>query len=154
MKKYFETAVKHTVTLGDGISKKVTDSYLVDAMSFTEAEARTAEFVSCYYEDYSIIREKISTFSEVLAPNNYDNGIYYNAKVSYIILDEKSGKEKKLSQRLCVYADTPNEAIDIIEASLKNSMTEYVIEELKSTNITDIIAYEKTDIHNSKSSNG
>lgn len=154
MTKYFETAVKHTATLEDGSSKKVTDIYLVDAMSFTEAEARTSEFVASYYEDFAIVREKISTFSEVITPNNYDNGIYYNAKVAYIILDEKTGKKKKFAQRVCIYADTPNEAINIIEKELKMSITDYAIEELKATNITDIIAYEKKDIHNSEASNG
>lgn len=154
MKKYFETAVKHTARLEDGSAKKVTDIYLVEATSFTEAETRTIEFIAPYYDDFAVVREKISTFSEVLTPNVYDNGVYYSAKVVFIILDENTGKEKKSAQRICVYADTPNEAIFIIDQTLKNSMTDYVIEELKATNITDIIAYEEKNLHNSEVGNG
>ena len=62
---WFETKVRYDKTMENGSVKKVTEAYMVDALSFTEAEARISEEIAHFTSDYTVSAVKISKISEI-----------------------------------------------------------------------------------------
>ena len=93
---WFETTVQYVKTLDNGLSKKVTEQYVVDALSFTEAESITIESMKPYISgDFHVKAIKRATFGEVLFSDSEADDRYFKAKVQFITADEKTGKEKR-----------------------------------------------------------
>ena len=96
MHNWFECKVSYEKIMEDGKQKKVTEPYLVDALSFTEAEARIIEELTPFISGEFVIKDiKRAKLSEIFFNENGDR--FYKIKVYFITIDEKSGSEKKTS---------------------------------------------------------
>jgi len=140
MKCWFESKVTYDKTLENGMQKKVTESYLLDALSWTEAEARTIEELKPYISgEFNIADIKRYKLSELFFSEDGDR--YFKAKIQFITLDEKSGAEKKISAYMLAQANDIDQAQEVIKKGVKGTMADYVIAEVKETKIMDVFPY-------------
>lgn len=140
MKNYFECKVRYEKTLENGMQKKVTEPYLVDALSFTEAEARIIEEIKPYISgEFTIEDIKRARLSELFFNENGDR--YFEAKVEFITLDEKSGSEKRTSVKMLAQANDIEDARQVIIKGMEGTMADYNIASLKETKIMDVFPY-------------
>ena len=99
----YECGVRYERTMANGMTKKVTELYLVDALSFTEAEGRiTKEMEPFFSGDFDVVTIKRTNYSEIAENDKGDK--WFKAKLVFITTDEKSGKEKKTATHLIVRA--------------------------------------------------
>lgn len=144
MNEWFECKIKYEKTMENGLVKKVTEPYLVDALSFTEAEKRIIDEVSPFmtgeFEVADIKRARYAEFFET-AEESADR--WFRAKLTFITLDEKSGKEKKSSQNVLIQAADLRGAIARLDEGMKGSMLDYVISSVTETAIMDVFRYKE-----------
>ena len=138
MANYFEVKITFDKTLENGKEKKVSELYLVDAVSFTEAEAKiTAEFSPLpNFKVKSIRQYKVA---EIVNKTNLDDSRYFKCKVNFITLDEKSGAEKKTAVYMLVDAETLDKAKALLVEYMKSTMADYSIEKIEETKIMAVI---------------
>ena len=138
MANYFECKVTFLKTLENGKEKKVTECYIVNAVSFTDAEAKITEHMSAYlsvpFEVKSIRKYKIA---EIVPMGSGDT--YFKCKLNFITLDEKSGLEKKTAVNMLVNATTLDVAKSNLVNHMKGTMADYSIEKIEETKIIDVI---------------
>ena len=140
MYNWFECKVRYEKMLESGMQKMVTEPYLVDAWSFTEAEARITEEITPYMSgEFSISDIKRVKYSESFFNETGDR--YYRMRLYFITLDEKSGTEKKTATNMLVQASTLKEAVLIIETEMEKSMVDYTIASATETAIMDVYQY-------------
>lgn len=138
---YFLTAVRFEKVLENGLVKKVTEHYLVDALSFTEAESRTIEEMRPFISgEFSVTAVKTSKFSELFLAEEDAADILYKVKVQFITLDERSGNEKKTAAEMLVQAADLRDAIRRFDEGMKGTMADYQIVSVAETPIVGIIA--------------
>lgn len=105
MQNWFECKVSYEKMMENGLQKKVTEPYLVDALSFSEAEARIQEEIKPYISgEFTIADIKRAKLSELFF--NDDGDRFFKAKVCFITLDEKSGTEKKTAVQMLAQASS------------------------------------------------
>lgn len=144
MHNWFECKITYDKTQENGIIKRVTEPYLVDALSFTEAEARAIEELKPYMSgDFVIADIKRAKLAELFFNDNGDR--YYKAKLYYVTLDEKSGTEKKTAVAMLAQASTLKEALEVVEKGMEGTMADYIIASLSETMIMDVFPYETTE---------
>ena len=140
MHNWFECKINYEKIAEDGIQKKVTEPYLVDALSFTEAEARIIEEMRPYISgEFTVMDIKRARYSETFLNDNGDR--YYRVKVNMITLDEKSGTEKKTPIQMLAQASTIHEAISVIDTGMKGSMADYVIAAATETTLLSVFPF-------------
>lgn len=140
MYNWFECKVRYDKTLDTGMIKTVTEPYLVDAMSFTEAEARILEEMKPYMSgEFTVSDIKRVKFSDTFFNETGDR--YYKAKLYFITLDEKSGAEKKTAVNILVQAKELSEAVDIVEVEMKKTMIDYTFASVTESAIMDVFRY-------------
>ena len=140
MYNWFECKLRYDKMLDTGIQKTVTEPYLVDALSFTEAEARIIEEIKPYISgEFTISDIKRVKFSDTFFNETGDR--YFRAKLYYITLDEKSGSEKKTAVNMLVQATILKEAVEIIETEMKKTMIDYSIASVTETALMDVFPY-------------
>lgn len=138
---WFLTTASFEKVLESGMQKKVNEKYLVDAMSCTEAEARTIETVKPFVcGDLKITATKEENYSELFIG---EGDYFYDAKVGYITLDEKSGKEKINKAKMLIQADGVKAAISKLEEGMKGTLADWKLHGVQETQIMDIVLYNK-----------
>lgn len=121
----------------NGMVKKVNEPYLVDALTFTEAEARIIEEMKPFISgEYSISSEKKTKISEIFFNDGADR--YYLVKVNFITLDENSGVEKKTVSQILVQASDFEDAVEKFKEGMKGTMADYEIGSISETMIMDV----------------
>ena len=139
MSQWYQCTVKYEKTMENGALKKVSEPYLVDALSFTEAEKRIIEeitpFMTGIFEVSDIKKPRIA---EIFEAKDDAADRYFRLKLSFITLDEKSGKEKKSSQNVLVQAEDLRDAIRRLDEGMKGSVSDYGIVAVTDTPIMDI----------------
>jgi len=140
----FECKVKYTkVDSESGKEKKLTETYLVDAVDFIEAQTRIHKemesLTSGEFELQSIKRVKYAELVQV----DCENIIWYKAKVSFTAVDETSGKEKRTAFNILVTGSNVEEASQNIQNAFKDSMSDYTIEGITDSKIIDYLPYEQ-----------
>jgi hypothetical protein len=139
---WFECKVKYERTLDDGKVKKVTEPYLVDALSFTEAEKRVIEERTPYMMgEFQVSDIKRARLAELFESDLESADKFYKAKLTFITLDEKTGAEKKSSHMVLVQAGDFESAVKRLKKGMKDSMSDYVISAMTETPILDIYHY-------------
>lgn len=134
---WFECKVRYDKIQENGSMKKVTETYLVDALSFTEAEARIIEEMSPYISgEYSISSEKKTKITEIFRSENGDR--YYLVKVMFITIDEKTAVEKKSASLILVQATDFANALEVFNRGMKDTMADYEIASIVETPILDV----------------
>lgn len=138
---WFECKVRYDRMIENGSVKKVNEPYLVDALSFTEAETRIIEKMTPYISgDFSISAVKKTKISEIFFDENGDR--FYMTKVNFITLDEKTGVEKKSSSFILVQASDFAGALKRFEEGMKGTMADYEIASIAETPLMDVFPIE------------
>lgn len=142
MKEWFEVGIRYEKTMEDGMKKKVTEKYLVDALSFTEAEARIIEQMAPFISgEMRVVTEAIANVAEVFDNNKVDADTWYKLKVAFITLNEKTGKEKKVYKNMLVQSTSTNDAENDLQVFMKDTLADYRIEKVEETKLMDVFFY-------------
>lgn len=121
----------------NGAVKKVNEPYLVDALSFTEAEARIIEEMKPFISgEFSISAVKKTKIAEIFFDESGDK--YYMVKYNIITLDEKSGVEKKVAVFALVQAPDFDGALHNFREGMKGTVADYEIASIAETPIMDV----------------
>ena len=144
MHNWFECKIKYDKTLENGLTKPVTEPYLVDALSFTEAEARIIEEMTPYTSgEFTVADVSKANYSELFfAEDDINASYWYKVKLAFIVLDEKTGSEKKTFTNVLVQATDLRDAVKRLDAGMKGSMADYIIVSVAETPIMDVYPYE------------
>lgn len=143
---WFEVAVRYErQDSGDGGQKMVNELYVVDAVSFAEAEKTIAEEMQPYISgEFNIKNITPASYGEIFFSDNENDDKWYKTKLSYITIDEKTAKEKRTSATKLVQASSLNDAVKHIEKVMESSMEDYIIANIAETKIMDV--YRHTSI--------
>ena len=142
---WFECKIQYEKTLENGITKKVTEPYLVDALSFTEAEKRIMEEMSSYISGEFTVKDiKIAPYGEIFFSDEEMADRWYKCKLQFITIDEKTEKEKRSNVNYLVQAGTLNNAVKNIDEVMGGTMIDYVIAAVAETTLMDVFEYGKS----------
>jgi len=143
---WFECKLAYEKVMEDGLQKKVTESYVVDALSFTEAERRIMEEMSAYISgEFDIKDIKIAPYKEIFFSDEEMADRWYKAKLQFITIDEKTEKEKRSNVNYLVQAGTLNGAVKNIDEVMGGTMNDYVTVSVAETTLMDVFEYKKAD---------
>ncbi len=143
MNNWFECKVKTEKVLEGGATKKVTEPYLVDALNFTEAEARIIKEISPFCNGQLEVADiKRVRYAEMFTSDAEDADKWYKVKCIFITLDEKKETEKRTAQLMLVQAKDLHDAVRRFDQGMKGSMIDYQIHTIQETNILDVFPYD------------
>lgn len=138
---WFECKVRYERMAENGTVKKVNEPYLVDALTFTEAEARIIEKITPYISgDFSISAVKKTRISEIFFDDRGDR--FYMVKVNFITPDEKSGTEKKTANFVLVQASDLAGALKKFDEGMKGTLADYEIASIAETPLMDVFPFQ------------
>lgn len=144
MKTWFETKISYEKEVEGGMMKKVAESYLVDALSFTEAEAKIiTEMRPFITGEFSVVAIKRANYSELF--DKKDGDLYYACKVEFIHIDEKSGAEKRSASNMLVRAFNIDDAKTYLREGMQGTLADYDIVSIKETKLVDVFYEGKED---------
>lgn len=137
MANWFECKVRYDKMMENGVQKKVNEPYLVDALSFTEAEARIIEELTPFISgEFTVSAVKRTRISEIFWDDSADK--WYMVKVAFITIDEKSAVEKKSNSFILVAAKSFKEALDNFMENMKTTLADFDIVSITETPIMDV----------------
>lgn len=143
---WFECKIRYEKTMDDGLQKKVTESYVVDALSFSEAEERIIEEMSAYISgDFTVQDIKKAAYGEIFFSDDASADRWYKAKLQFITIDEKTEKEKRSSVNYLFQAGSMNGAMKNIEEGMGGTMIDYSITSVQETQLMDVFEYKKPE---------
>ncbi|WP_456097756.1 DUF4494 domain-containing protein [Porphyromonas sp.] len=144
MNYWFECKVSYERQADSMGMKKVSESYLVDALSFTEAEERIIKEVRPFVSvgELEVVNIRRARIAELFLNEEAEDDRYFRAKVNFITVDEKSGSEKKTSATMIVKSDSLPNAVTELKAQLDSQMASYEIAAVTDTQILDVFQYE------------
>ncbi|MCR5299160.1 MAG: DUF4494 domain-containing protein [Paludibacteraceae bacterium] len=142
---WFECKVKYEKQAEDGAIKSTSETYLVDAQTFTEAEARivleTKAFASVAVGELSVENIKRIKIAEMFNMHDESADRWYRSKVNFITIDEKKGVEKRTSCAMMVKGKDIQEALKELEKGLSTGASDYEIVNISETPIMDVFEY-------------
>ena len=142
MHTWFECKIRYEKVMENGMNKKVTEPYLVDALSFTEAEARIIEEMTPFISgEFTVSDIKRANYSELFPSEEEAADRWFKCKLVFITLDEKSGAEKKTSTQVLVQAADLRDAVKKLDEGMKGTMADYQIASVAETAIIDVYPY-------------
>ena len=143
---WFETKIQYEKTMEDGLQKKVKEQYVVDALSFTEAEKRITEEISSYISGaFDVADIKKATYKEIFFSDEATADRWYKAKVQFITIDEKTEKEKRSNVYYLVQASTLQGALKNVDEVMGGTMIDYAIAAISETTVMDVFEYQKSN---------
>ena len=142
---WFECKVRYDKVMEDGIQKKVTEQYVVDALSFTEAETRIIEEMSAYISgEFEVVDVKKAAYKEVFFDDdNAASDRWYKAKLDFITIDERTEKEKRSRVTYLVQATNLNRAMKNVDTVMGGTMIDYDAASINDTKLVDVFEYSK-----------
>ena len=147
MHTWFECKIRYEKVMENGMQKKVTEPYLVDALSFTEAEARIIEEMTPFISgEFTVSDIKRANYSELFPSDEESADRWFKCKLIFITLDEKSGAEKKTSTQVLVQAADLRDAVKKLDEGMKGTMADYQINSITETAIMDVFPYTTENI--------
>lgn len=139
---YFECKVKFGRMSEEGVIKSVTENYLVEAVSFTEAEVRITKEMEPFVSGGSLLsnvsRKKIT---ELIDSDQEVDDKWFRSKINLITLDEEKGKEKLTGTIHYVKASDIKRAVERLIENMKGTMCNYNIFSVTETKILDVFEY-------------
>ena len=137
---YYEVSVKFDKTHETGLIKKVTEKYLVEAVSFTEAEARMSAYIAPYAcGEYDICAIRRLQVAELFESKDTAADRWYKTKLAYITIDERTAKEKRTMQDVMVKATNFDDARNTIQEGMKGTLGDWEKVQLNETSIIDLV---------------
>ena len=128
----------------DGSIQTKGEAYMLNALSFTEAEARLQGILEEYIPEYNLLTCAKTNIQDVIVDEAFD--YFFKVKVSYISVDPDSGKEKKINENYIIQANGLKEAYDKMEERLKGSIVDWQIPSITKTNVVDVFPYVENTI--------
>ena len=142
MHTWFECKIRYERVMENGMNKKVTEPYLVDALSCTEAEARIIEEMTPFISgEFTISDIKRANYSELFPSDEESADRWFKCKLIFITLDDKSGAEKKTSTQVLVQAADLRDAVKKLDEGMKGTMADYQIASVAETAIMGVYPY-------------
>jgi hypothetical protein len=139
---WFETKIRYDKTQEDGRQKPVTEQYVVDALSFSEAEASILEEMKVYISgDYKITDIRPAAYHEVFFSDMDRDDKWYKAKLQFLTIDEKTEKEKRTTITYLVQAVSLNGAVKNIEDVMGSTAIDYDLVSINETQIMDVFEH-------------
>ena len=139
---WFECKIRYEKTMEDGMQKKVTEAYVVDALSFSEAEERIIEEMSSYISgEFNVTDIKKAPYGEIFFSDLELADKWYKAKLQFITIDEKTEKEKRSTVNYLVQAGAFNGAVKSIDEVMGSTMIDYVVSSMAETSLMDVFEH-------------
>ena len=139
MMKYFEAGVRYDKTLENGVTKPVTELYIVNAVSFTECEKIITEAMQPYMSgDFEVVKESITRIAEIVDQDDTTADRYYLVKYNFITIDERTAKEKKTAVLHLVHARDFDDAKKRAVSHMSDTMADWEIDCIKETKYIDV----------------
>ena len=139
---WFECKIRYEKTMENGMQKKVTEAYVVDALSFSEAEERIIEEMSSYISgEFNVTDIKKAPYGEIFFSDQEMADRWYKAKLQFITLDEKTEKEKRSNVNYLVQAGSFNGAVKNLEEVMGGTMIDYSIVSVNETTLMDVFEH-------------
>ena len=136
---WFECKVRYEQTQEDGLEKMVTETYVYKAADFGEAYDKATKDMSTFISgEFGITGMKIAQYGEVFIQDERTEEKFYRVKVNFIVLDEKTNKEKKIAQYYLVNADSVEKARKYTDTALSQTMADFIIVSVQETMIIDV----------------
>ena len=136
---WFECKVRYEQTQEDGMNKMVTETYVYKAADFGEAYDKAIKNMSTFISgDFGIKAMKIAQYGEVVMQDDITEEKFYRVKVNFIVLDEKTNKEKKIAQYYLVNADSVEKARKYTDTALSQTMADFIIVSVQEAMIIDV----------------
>ena len=136
---WFETKVRYEKELENGMQKFVTEQYVVEALSFTEAEAAITKEMSLYIRgEFKITDIRPATYGEIHFSEAEVDDKWYKAKLQFIILDEKTEKEKVATVMFLVQAGSVQGAVKNVTEVMIKTASDYTLVSVIETKIMDV----------------
>ena len=144
---WFECKIKYEKVMEDGLQRQVVEQYVVDALSFAEAEQRIIEEMSAYISgEFEVADVKKASYKEVFFDNdNAASDRWYKAKLDFITTDEKTEKEKRSRVTYLVQATNLNRAMKNVDTVMGGTMIDYDAASISDTKLVDVFEYKKSD---------
>lgn len=138
---WFECKIRYDKLTDEGLSKKVTEQYVVDALSYTEAEKNIIRFAAETIPEVIEIRAiKEAAYNEIFFSED-DAEKWYRTKISFISIDERTGKERRTNVLYLVQANDISNAISNVKEIMSKSMSDYTIQSMALTQILDVFEH-------------
>lgn len=146
MREWFECKVKFEKDMNDGLTKTVTEVYLVDALSFTEAEKRFVEEMSTFIRgEFNITDIKRAKINELFEGEDLQADKWFKCRVAFITMDEKTEKEKRTMQTMMVKAIDLPDAVKLLQKYMTGTLGDYLITSITETKIMDVFPYQTAE---------
>lgn len=143
---WFECKIRYEKMMEDGLAKKVTESYVVDAISFSEAESRIIEEMSSYISgEFTVEDIKKAQYKEIFFSDDEMADKWYKAKLQFITIDERTEREKRSNITYLVQAGSLNVAMKNIDEVMGCTLIDYVQCALQETTFMDVFEYRKNE---------
>lgn len=143
MTTWFEVKIQYEKVMENGMNKKTKESYLFDALSFSESEGKCIEEMTPFISgEFTISDIKKAKYSEVFFSDGQSADKYFKCKLVFVTLDEKSGMEKRTSINVLVQAADLRDAVKKLDEGMKGTMADYEIASVTETAIMDVYPYE------------
>lgn len=147
---WFECKVRYERTMEDGTKKSVTELYIVDALSFTEAEAKIIDEMSCYVSgEFKVVSIVRASFNEIFFSDITEDELWFKAKLAFLTINEKTEKEKRTYQNYLVQGKCIERAKRYVDEVMGHTMIDYELKSLSESKILDV--FEHHDKENSTS---
>lgn len=151
---WYETRIKYQKTMEDGSEKVVNELYVVDALSFTEAETSIIEEMSCYISgDSAVTSAKKTNYNEIFFSDLDDDDKWFKARLAFITIDGKSNKEKRSNVTYLVQAKSLARALRYVDEEMGKTLIDYDIIGLNETKIFDVFEYHAPSSENKEEKN-
>lgn len=139
LNEWYECSARYEKILENGMTKFVSEPYLVEACSFTEAEKRFIEEITPFMSgDFEVKAVKKCKIAEIIPTEDVKADRWYKAKLSFITLDEKNGVEKRTTMSMMVQASDFRDALKRLDDEMKGTMADYEITSITETKIMDV----------------
>jgi len=140
MHTWFECKIKYEKVIEEGKTLTVNETYLIDALSFTEAEKRIIQEMEPYISgEFLVANIRRARISELFPHEGGDK--WYRCKIFFIALDEEKGVEKRTAATMLVQATSVKEAVEVLTSEMKNSLADYELVSVSETPIMEVYPY-------------
>ena len=139
---WFETRIRYDKTMEDGRDQKVTEQYVVEALSFSEAEKCITEEMSHYVSgEFGVMAIKLATYSEIFFSDIDTDDKRFKAKLAFITLDEKTDKEKCTPVTYLVQAASLDKARAYVKEVMEKTLIDYDVISISETQFIDVFEH-------------
>ena len=140
---WFECKVRYQKTQENGSEKMVSELYVVDALSFTEAEASIIDNMEAYVSgELKIANINPANYNEIFFSDLDEDDLWFKARLAFITIDEKTEKEKRTYYNYLIQAKCIERAKRYVDEDMGKTMIDYELKSLSETKILDVFEHE------------